>query len=339
MTVIKPIQPLTSSLQYMWRLSGLAVLAFVAFGLIGCRTPDSDLAEIRSSTASGTGSTQPGSTTSPDSNSETKPEIETPDAAQTSAVKKTIAKIGTPDDAALEIKEDSGPWKDSKPPSTSLADTLGSKIDDGFAQMPATMAEVNLEIVDRGAVLKSLPKIKIQDEKNYSIEYTSTESRGSTNSLTADGKDRVVFENGKVTKMAPLGERETRVKMNRAQIEEFARLMPSEGFSYYSRGDRPWSAFISGLQDPKNNFEVTFSEIEANPVGEKRPFYRMIARSTKGHTMDIELVVDSKRNLPVVFRATSKYEDGQDRRLFWKANWKFGGNFEKGEFKIPMTKK
>jgi len=336
MTKIKPIRFSVSSNQRMQKLTGMIVLASMALGLSGCQKPDSELAEINS----GKISTEAGQSDKPlEPPSTTEPPEVTPEAAHAENVKNKIKALGTPDTEALKIDVNAETWKDAEPAPVPVASTLGNKIDDGLSSLPPTFALVGLEIVDRGAVLKSIPKVKIQDQKNFSIEYTSPESRGSTNSLTANGTERVVFQDGKVSKLAPFEERETRVKLSRTEIEKFAKDMPAEGFRYFSHGDRPWSAFIAGLQDSKNNFDVKITEMDANPVGEKRKFYRLIAKSTKGTPLELELVVDSKRNVPVVFRSHSKYADGQSRQMLWTASWSFGGNFEKDEFKIPMQKK
>ncbi|MFM9873661.1 MAG: hypothetical protein ACKVQS_09385 [Fimbriimonadaceae bacterium] len=321
---------------------GFLMTSLLAMFFFGCEKPDAALAPVNSGTSgvASTNSTVPGTDTSPgnDGQSPTQPGTESggPDDNPATKGLTDFIKNTKPDDAALKIDPNSDKWEGSTPAEAPDAENLGSKIDNGIANLPATFAEISMECVDRGAILRSSPKAKIQDKNHFSIEYTFPEDQGATNSITADGSERAMFESGKLKKLAPLGKEETRVKLSRAEIEEFARRMPADGFRYFSHGDRPWSALVAGLQDPKNGFNVKVTEMDANPIGEKRPFYRLIAQSKKGNKLDIEIVVDSKRNVPVVFRATQKYADGQDRRLVWKAEWKFGGNFEKNEFKIPV---
>ncbi len=321
----------------MYKLTGVFALALLVIGMVGCEKPDAELSDIKRGGGSGSATTPKAN--NPQTPTEEPGEEKDPEAQRAAEVADSIKKFAAQDTEALEIKDDPEHWREADVASKPVAMSLGAKIDDGFAALPPTIVEVALEIVDRKSVLKSVPKVRIQDEKNFLIEFTSTESQGSTNSFTADGTKRALFKDGKVTPLAPFDKQETRVKLNRAEIEEFARKMPAEGFRYYSYGDRPWSAFVSGLQDPKNNFEVQIKEMDANPIGDTRKFYRLVAHSKKGNEFDIELVVDTKRNVPVVFRSSEKYSDGETRQLVWKAKWSFGGIFEKGEFKIPMQKK
>ncbi len=330
----KPIVRFTSSTRGMRKWTGILLITSSIFWIVGCEKPDGKLAPVANNSGP-SGTTHSQDPNSPGASSEpANPNEQLPDDPQTKGVKDFIESI-KPNEEALKIDENAEPWKEAKNSTEQVAESIGAKIDEGFANLPPTFAEISLECVDRGAILKSNPKIKIQDRTHFSIEYTFPEDQGTTNSITADGTERALFESGKLKQLPPFGKSETRVKMSRAEIETFARRMPADGFRYFSYGDRPWSALVAGLQDPKNNFDIKMTEMEANPVGEKRPFYRLIAKSKKGTPLDIEFVVDSKRNVPVVFRATSKYPDGKDRRLVWSATWKFGGNFEKDEFKIP----
>lgn len=212
---------------------------------------------------------------------------------------------------------------------------IGEIIDDGIENLDPTLVNVKLECLNRGDVLSMSPTLKIKDDRNFVIEYALPETEATMNSIAADGQERAYYEGQKVKELAPFGKSEIRKKMNKAEIKEFIERMPVEGFRYFSHGDRPWSAFIAGLADPKNGFKVSLEEKNLEAVGDKRAFYRYVAKSTGKEPTEIEIIVDSKRNVPVTFRANQKFADGKERKLVWSAQWNFGGKFEAKDFSIP----
>lgn len=313
------MKEVVSSMRKMRNLSGLLILA-VALAMVGCQPKE----KVELASGGGSGSAAPESIDG--------------DAQKAEAVKNQIEELSKPSDD-LNIPDVPVGWEDAKPSAAPIKKSLGERIDDAFKNIPPTKVTIQTEFTDRGSVLKTTPTMRIQDENRFSIEYALPETKAAVNSITADGNSRAIFEDGKRTDLPALGKTRSRSKMTRKEIEEFAMRMPVEGFSYYAYGDRPWSALVSGLQDPKNGFDVKVEEMDANPIGEVRPFYRLVAESKKGNKLKIEFVVDSKRDVPVIFRTNLEYPDGKERLMVWRAQWQFGGNFEKNEFKIPMESK
>lgn len=234
-----------------------------------------------------------------------------------------------------EIDRPTEKWDAVEPTKPVAKKGLGEIIDDGIEDLDATLVKVTLQCLDRDTVLQMNPTIRIQDAKHFMIEYSIPETEADINILASDGQERAYFEDQKVRELPPFGKNQVREKLNKQEITEFVKRMPVEGFRYYSHGDRPWSAFIAGLNDPKNGFKVTLEEKNFKPVGEERPFYRFVAKSSGKDATDIEIIVDTKRNVPVTFRANMTYPDGKQRKLFWKAEWQFGGKFEAKDFRIP----
>lgn len=317
----KRMKNVVSSVGKMRNLSGLLAIAMV-LTLFGCQPKDNQELKRASSGNADTAQQQ----------------AEEKSAEDAEKIKKAIEDIKKPS-GDTKIVDEPETWADAKPVAPAVEKSIGQKIDDAFAEMPPAMVQVNMEISDRGSMLKSRPTMKIQDKDMYSIQYALPETKGAINMITADGTERALFEDGKLKSLPAIGQSRTRSKMNRKDIEDFAKAMPREGFSYFAYGDRPWSALVAGLQDPKNGFDVKIEEMNAKPIGESRPFYRVIADSKQGSDLKIEFVVDTKRNVPVVFRTNFKYPDGQERMMVWRADWAFGGTHAKDDFKIPKEPK
>lgn len=297
--------------------------------VVGCTKPDAPLADSGGKAGNGSPTQQEPIAPEPGSGSEDDPRDQ--------AAK--IRAAMTPKPEAVAINPEQKEWKEAKVAAPVVEKTLGQKLDDGFEALPPTFINVQIECTDRGSILKFSPSIRIQDTEHFSIEYALPESKGVMNSLTADGKRRARFESEQVTDLPPLGKREVQVKMNRAQIENFAKRMPVEAFRYWSHGDRPWSALFAGLNDPANKFKVDIKEMESDPSGPMRKFYRVIAESQSGNPLKIEMVVDSRRYVPVVFRTNLTYPDGKERMMVWRSEWGFGDNHETDSFKIPLQPK
>lgn len=331
MTEGKRMRELKPSGIRMNRLSlGLVVVCGVA--LVGCAQKGGDLAPISkgSQTAGGSPGSSENSPTEP-----TKTEAEKTAAARAEAALKKME----PRDEEMTIDREDEKWAEAKPAPVAVKRTVGAEIDDAFEKLPPAFVVVSIECVDRGDQLRFNPKIKINSPEKFRIEYALPETGGSLNTLTSDGQKRVQFEGEKWTELPKIGANSVSSKMNRAQIEIFAKRMPVDGFRFWSYGDRIWSAFIAGLNDPANGFEVETTQMNANPVGDERPFIRVLAKSSKGTNLELELVVDTKRYVPVTFRTNFKYADGQERMMLWKGDWAFGSLHEDKEFKNPKPLK
>ncbi len=231
-----------------------------------------------------------------------------------------------------------GNWKPAPRTAEVVEKGLGELIDEGFANIQPTFVNVRIQCLDRGATLNMNPQIKIEDHTKFNIQYGLPETESWINSAVADGKSRVILAKGKQNKLPPFKEVRKADPMNLAQIEEFIGQMPIKGFSAFTEDVAPWDGFVRGLQDPKNGFKVTVTEQKAAPVGQERPFYRLVAKRDGQKAMDVEIIVDSKRNVPVTFRGHITYPDNKSRKLVWQAAWSFGGEFEARDFRIPGGK-
>ncbi|MDI9635122.1 hypothetical protein QPK87_31495 [Kamptonema cortianum] len=216
---------------------------------------------------------------------------------------------------------------------------LGDRVDDGLANLEPTLAEGMIEFFHPSGKLQMAPKIKIQDESLFYIEYALLETEGAMNRIVGDGEERGKWENQKLTMLPPLGAVGKAASFDRARIERFIDTMPRDGFSYYADGTKPWGAFVRALKDPQNGFEVTEEEREAAPAGKKKKIYRLVAKSVKGNKAQIELVVDGDRWVPLTFRANRQAPDGQTTQIYWTAVWKFGGRHQDKDFRIPTRTK
>lgn len=332
-----------SSLNMRSRWTSWVGLSVAGLVLVGCQKSETPLVSTPSGdpSAAATGSTggsggpsnlNPGTTdpgAAPGGGGEVPDEVK----ARTEA----IERMATPTEREHVIqKPGEGKWEKT----TAAADAItkfGKDLDSGLASLDPTLVEVSLEIEDRGAILKQLPVLKIQDKNRFRIEYGLPETQSAVNMLVADGVGKAMIENN-VKKPVPAAG--TSTKMSRAEVDTFIKRMPVEAFRFFGTGQKVWSPFVEGLRDPASGFKVTVDEMVASPVGEARPFYRLVAnRAGKGKESTlVEVILDTKKNVPVTMRAQTTYADGKKRRMFWKAEWKFGGSFEAKDFIIPTIK-
>lgn len=328
----KRMRPSVASIDTMkvwvWAVSAMAALAMAA--LSGCQANDT-LTPQGEGKPSGTASSNSGQTNpdAPDGGT-------TPHKPDPAKIQKGIDQSRTPSPDVL-VSENPPSWENAKEAPPEVEKTLGSKIDEALSHLPPALVAVTIEVSDKGSLLRSAPVIKIQDKTRFDIQYALPETQADVNRLTGDGTKRVKLEGGKVQELPPLSAGKPTAKMSRKQIEEFAKRMPGDGFGFYADGGHPWSAFVEGLNDPKNGFKVTTEVQNAKPVGDERPFYRMYAESTTGDKLKIEFVVDTKRNVPVLFRSNFVYPDGTTRDMVWRGNWSFGGTHDKKDFVLPKS--
>jgi len=297
---------------------GWMLLACGLVVIVGCQPKRTDLAQT-TQTAGGQG--QPTD------------EPKTPEEKKIEDMTKDIERRMQGNPKSHEISAESWPAVPVDKPIAKKG--IGEIIDDGIENLEPTLVNVRLECLNRGDVLTMSPTLKIKNDREYVIQYALPETEATMNSLAADGQERAYYEGSKIKVLAPFGKNEVRKKMSKAEIKEFIERMPVEGFRYYSHGDRPWSAFVAGLADPNSGFKVSLEEKNLEAVGDTRAFYRYVAKSTGKEATEIEIIVDSKRNVPVTFRANQKFADGKERKLVWSAQWNFGGKFDEKDFRIP----
>ena len=232
------------------------------------------------------------------------------------------------------------PGSDGWKPEQSIAEkqNLGDIIDSGLAKLEPAFADVKVEFSNGGDLLQVSPQFRFQDLKHFNIEYALPETEGDLNRLLADGRERAKWEDQKLTMLPPFEKSAPAPKFDRAGIENFVRRMPADGFSYFQTGAKTWGNLVRALEDPANGFETTTEERKFTVKGEERPFLRLVAKSVSGPKTELEVLVDTKRNVPVTFRSTQVAKDGKKRQLWWTADWAFNGKHEQKWFVIPKKK-
>ena len=247
-----------------------------------------------------------------------------------------IEEFAKPNEALHKIdRPDETKWSPAKPTAAPVKKGLGAIIDEGFANLEPAFVNVRIQCLDRGSTMNMNPQLKIQSQEKFNIQYGLPETESWINSAVANGQRRIMLTKGKQKDLGAFKADRHAPPMNLDQIQDFIERMPIAGFSSFTNDVAPWDGFVRGLQDPKNGFNVKISEQEAAPVGEERPFYRLVAKRPGSRAMEVEIIVDSKRNVPVTFRGHITYKDKKTRKLVWQAAWSFGGEFEPQDFRIP----
>lgn len=213
-----------------------------------------------------------------------------------------------------------------------VAKSLGEKVDDALAELDPAYVNVKLSIDNAGDKTLSTPVLKLQDEDNYMIQFVVPENQTEMRRLVSkDGKSKLMKEGAFVTPDLPKVSR-----YDKAALTKWLDDFPVRMFDTYTGHDPAgWSKVIKAFQDPKNGFETTIEEREQEVNGEKRPFFRVVARSKEKGAAEFEVVFDSKRYVPVTARSLKTEPDGKVRKMFWSASWKFGGTFAEKDFTYP----
>ncbi len=220
----------------------------------------------------------------------------------------------------------------------------GDLVDTALANIEPTWVDCRLNMLDDNGEIVSKPQIKIKDEKTFSFEYGLPETKGLMNKLVGNGTKRGLWEDGKV-KMLPTFGKTQNATFDKQAIGTFIMRMPVDGFRYFQDGTKVWGPLVRALYDPKNGYKVTTEKQETTPdpklkgmAGqENRTFFRIIAKSTAGPKSELEIVIDTKRNLPVTFKGTHADKKGVEHHTFWTGIWAFGGKHKPDDFKIPTV--
>lgn len=238
------------------------------------------------------------------------------------------------DPRRFEIKPaGSGDWEGAVRVPGKVA-SLGDRVDEGLKSLEPSLCLVLLAVEDRGSSLEAAPQVKIQDSRTFSIEYLRPESRVETLRIVGDGDRRVLMKGSEVTPLPAFGPDKSGKAMGASEIDRFLREAPSEAFGWFRDGTPVWGRLARALQDRRNGFETTVEERVADPLGTKRTFYRLLAKSRSGPKRELEVVVDTLKNVPVTIRSLYTYPDGQTRRIHWTAEWNFGGRHGADDFRI-----
>lgn len=256
------------------------------------------------------------------------------DAERTGKKLKQYAEEAKPNEKLYAIKDPgTGGWE----PEVSVPEkqNVGDIIDSGLAKLDPAYADVKVEFSNGGDLLRISPQFRFQDRKHFNIEYGLPETEGDLNRLLADGKERALWEGEKLKPLPPFDQNAPAPKFDRAGIEKFVRRMPIDGFMYFQTGAPVWGSLVRALEDPANGFKTTTEEQKFTVNKIERSFYRVVASSVTGPKTELEVLVDTRKNVPVTFRSTQVGKDGKERKLWWTADWGFHGKHDPNIFVIP----
>ena len=220
--------------------------------------------------------------------------------------------------------------------------TLGEQVDLAFNASEPMLGSCRMEIDNAGARTQALPRIKLQDPDNFLIEYVDVERQQDMGRLVSrDGESRIRKESTFVEpNLSAVPQR-----FDRDEIEDWMADFPLRMFDGFREEKPYWSKLIPALKDPANGFkttveekisEITYPDKDGNMISDNDPrkFYRIAAISEDG-TSEIEIIIDSKRYVPVTILTTKKLEGDKERKILWNASWGYGGSFTSEDFQFP----
>lgn len=213
--------------------------------------------------------------------------------------------------------------------------TLGTAMDESIKKNRPTNVETvtNFDDPDFGS-MRATPTLKIQDPKTFLIIYMLPEDKGNDRWLIGDGKRRVRKVGAKWQEL-PAFNKPKSINAKSA-VKDFPMRFGELMFAPYLDGSSIWGPLLSGWQDGLDGYKATIEEQQFTIASKPATHYRIIA--TKPN-VEVEMIVDKARLLPLTVRVKSKRKDGKELKSYWTGNWRFGGKYEPKEFKIPLPAK
>lgn len=215
------------------------------------------------------------------------------------------------------------------------AKNLGTDVDKALATIEPTLVKLRMELSNGDEKSSSTPEVKIQDRKNFSIGYVDPEFPYEIGLLVSNPASFAQYRDSKYVKPdtgAP------KTSFNHQDVVDWFSNAGYRVFDVYRTGKGSWQTLIAALTDPKNQFNTQFDKkIQAAASGKDRPFYRVTVSSKTEDKFIGEIIIDSLKNVPVTIRSIAKQPSGREDRLFWSANWQFGGKFQPKDFEHPSA--
>lgn len=209
---------------------------------------------------------------------------------------------------------------------------LGKKTDDGIHNLKNGKGVVVMQFEGPKGKLNGNIDIKVRDSSTYMVEYLLPKTEVTPNRLVADGKKKMVYEDRKWVSATP---RDTSKPMTTAELDEFISRYPAEVMSGLVDGAPVWSRLLTALEsDQGRATTVEEQKITVNKI--ERPIYRIVSRRKGAQDEELEIVIDGHRWLPLTVKASFHDENKAPVRIFWTANWLFGGTFPDSDFTIPV---
>jgi hypothetical protein len=228
-----------------------------------------------------------------------------------------------------EIKEaGSDGWE----PASSPAGDLGDKIDSAFRNVKEMLVDCNTNFEIEGAQLSGKTVVKVRDAKAFKIEFLTPETAATINRLYADGKARVMQKGDSWTSLPEFGPLRP-VKMSDAAVSAWPTTMLERMWAPYSTDEGVYGSLFRAWEAGRGGYKVVTEESTRKVGGLDRRYVRVLAKSASPAS-EVEIVLDTRRMLPVTIRAVWQGAAGENRAM-WSGDWQSGGEHADSDFVIP----
>lgn len=212
-------------------------------------------------------------------------------------------------------------WKKS----SIKAAELGKRVDQAVASLKGVYGESSLYVKNKELEGNNSAKFKIKDRTTYAIQYQLPDTPTVTNRLIADGKKKVVLEDGKWLPQ----------QTEDSSLTAFKGNFTKKIFSPLTASSHEWSSVLSDLSNGKSGYTTVIEEKQMSASGRTFSYIRVVAK--KGNESTLEARFDAKRFVPLTIRLTQKDKTGFETQYQWQAKWSFDNQFPATEFQIAKN--
>lgn len=181
---------------------------------------------------------------------------------------------------------------------------------------------------------------RIQDPSTYQLDLPNLIGMPVLSQITANGMLKQSFHGGKFTKAVKLDFRSfySSIKTNELAMAWTTDFVPLMFRGLIDRNDG-WQTLLTAFGDPKGNYTFTTQQRDMTYQGHVIRNYRFLinrkaAAAKKEGKLEMEIVVDGTRYIPVTVRVDATDTKGNVFRANWSAQWNFKQTFSPQQFEL-----
>ncbi len=226
----------------------------------------------------------------------------------------------------------SKPGEDGWKASDTQIEELGRSVDNALVQVKNTYGLVDTIFEVNGAQLVGRSDVKIKNSAVFNIEYYDNSTEAKRNRYIADGQNFVALFNENWTKK-PMPPGKIVSQASPEELDDFLRSFTRSIFLPVIEGKAIFLPIFQKLKSDSNG-KVIIEKVERQFEGKTLHIQRVLFSQPK-NGIEIEVLIDDKRRLPITIRSSQKFSNGKTDKRFWTCQWMFGGSFAEKDFVIP----
>ena len=249
------------------------------------------------------------------------------------AIKEALDKGSAAPPGAYDIKKPGEGWDAA---SASLVG-LGKGMDEAMVPKQPLLCKGSLYYDDPtvGNLRFSPQQIKIQDLRNFDIEYALPETKSAHNRMRANGTRRVMLRDEQWKALPAFSS--THRRLTEGEVKAFPRQFPETMFASLKDNADVWSSLFDAWASGVGGYKAKLEEQSFTEGGKKRSQYRILATTNEGGPTEVEVIVDKEKLRPLTVRVNGTASNGKEYRMMWTGSWLVGGKFDAKDFVIPKV--